>query len=130
MTALSETASVSRACTRAKIGRRTVYDWRETDADFAKAWDEALDLGSDALEDEAIRRAKDGTLKPVFYEGRKCGTIREYSDTLLIFMLKGRRPKFRDHIKLDAHVTGGVLCVGAAAATGQDWAKKYGRKVS
>lgn len=52
-----------------------------------------MDLGSDALEDEAIRRASQGTLKPVFYQGVQCGEVREYSDTLMMFMLKARRPE-------------------------------------
>jgi hypothetical protein len=34
----------------------------------------------------------------VFHQGREIGAIREYSDTLLVFMLKARRPaKFRDN---------------------------------
>lgn len=46
---------------------------------FAAEWDEAVDEGTDVLEDVAFRRAVDG------------------SDRLLIFLLKARRPeKFRD----------------------------------
>lgn len=128
MKALSETASVLRACRRSRVTRSVVYEWRAQDKDFEKAWDAALELGSDALEDEAIRRAHDGVLKPVYQKGHRCGTIREYSDTLLIFMLKARRPKrFRDNIKIDANVTGGVLVVGARATSKDDWAKKYAK---
>jgi len=47
----------------------------------------------DALEDEAIRRAHDGTMKPVFHGGKKVGEVREYSDKLLIFLLKGCKPE-------------------------------------
>jgi hypothetical protein len=33
----------------------------------------------------------------VYYQGAQCGTIREYSDTLLIFLLKAKRPEeFRE----------------------------------
>lgn len=105
--------------------RSVVYEWREQEPDFAKAWDAALDRGSDALEDEAVRRAHDGVVKPVYQKGMRCGTIREYSDTLLIFMLKARRPKrFRDNIKIDANVTGGILCIGAPT-TAEVWKNKY-----
>jgi hypothetical protein len=49
------------------------------------------------LEDEAVRRGREGHLRPVFHQGKEIGAIREYSDTLLIFMLKARRPaKFRE----------------------------------
>lgn len=95
--ALAETASVVKACEIAKVGRRTVYDWRKNDEAFADAWDDALDVGTDALEDEATRRAFEGWDEPVHYQGVATSTIRKYSDTLLMFMLKARRPeRFKD----------------------------------
>src|SRR6202046_5839068 len=51
-------------------GHRGPHRWR----DFAGAWDEAIECGTERLEDEAIRRAL------------------ESSDTMLIFMLKARKP--------------------------------------
>lgn len=80
----------------------TAYTWRNEDPEFAKSWDEAKAIGLDALEDEATRRAYEGSEKPVFHQGVQCGTIREYSDTLAIFLLKGGKPeKFRDNVKLE-----------------------------
>lgn len=97
LAALSETANVTHSCEVTGIARASAYEWREADEGFKAKWDAALVLGTDALEDEAIRRAKVGTLKPVFYQGEECGTIREYSDTLMIVMLKSRRPeKFKE----------------------------------
>lgn len=94
--------NITAACKTARYPRRTAYEAREADPVFAKAWDEAVERGIDALEDEALRRANDGTLKPVFYQGSKCGSVREYSDTLLIFMLKAKRPlKFRDNVAIE-----------------------------
>jgi hypothetical protein len=94
--------SIAAACRAERIGRRTAYDWRERDEDFAKAWDAAIEEGSDILEDEARRRAHDGVTKPVYQGGALVGVVREYSDTLLIFLLKARRPqKFRDNVKVD-----------------------------
>lgn len=99
--ALIETANVTTAAERADVGRATVYDHRKRDPDFAKAWDEAKEIGADALEDEAVRRAKEGTLKPVFQGGELVGHVREYSDTLLIFLLKGAKPaKYRERFEL------------------------------
>ena len=95
--ALAETCNVARAAELAGVARSTVYDWRVADSDFADEWEHALDLGADALEDEATRRAVEGVDEPVFYQGKACGVVRRYSDTLLIFLLKGRRPeKYRD----------------------------------
>lgn len=99
--ALQEGASVVSAVDKAKVPRRTVYDWRNADPDFAAAWDRAYTDGTDALEAEAQRRAVEGTEKPVTVAGKR-EIVREYSDTLLIFLLKARRPeRFRDHHKVE-----------------------------
>ena len=99
---LSEGMSVSASCQKASVPRRTVYEWRDRSESFKAAWEAAVEEGTDLLEDEARRRAVQGTEKPVFYQGIQCGSIREYSDTLLIFTLKARRPtKYRDNAPLD-----------------------------
>ncbi len=77
--------SVSHASTAARINRQTAYAHRDRDPAFAAAWEAALDAGTQALEDEAVRRATSGD-KP--------------SDVLLIFLLKARRPDvYRDRIE-------------------------------
>jgi hypothetical protein len=89
--------NVTAACKSIKIGRATAYRWREDDEDFARHWDIAHDLSTQALEDECIRRATIGTPRPVFFQGKIVGSIREKSDILLIFMLKARKPEvYRD----------------------------------
>jgi hypothetical protein len=70
-----------------------VTELRKSDADFAKRWKEADDLAVERMEAEADRRAVEGNDKPIYYQGEKCGEVREYSDTLLIFRLKARRPE-------------------------------------
>jgi len=89
---LAETGNVSSAAKACNLPRRTLYCCRATDPAFAAAWDEALEIGLDALEDEAIRRAREGVVEPVFQAGLHCGNVRKYSDLLLIFLLKSRRP--------------------------------------
>lgn len=92
LAALSEYGNVSKAAKKAKVHRSVVYDERVSDEAFKQRWDAALAIGTEALEDEARRRAFEGTLKPVFYLGKKVGSIREYSDTLTIFLLKAHKP--------------------------------------
>ncbi len=95
-------ANISRACKRAGVRRSTAYEARETDAAFKAAWDEALEIGCDALEEEAWRRATKGTDEGVFYRGRKVAKLIKYSDVLLIFLLKAHRPeKFRETIRTE-----------------------------
>ena len=39
--------------------------------------------------------------EPVYYQGEVVGQVQRYSDTLLMFLLKGRRPeKFKDRTEL------------------------------
>lgn len=100
--ALSSGMSITTACKDAKVGRSTAFDHRQRDEAFALAWHQAMEAGADLLEDEARRRAAEGTIKPVYQGGKKVGEIREYSDTLLIFLLKGKRPDvYRDNVKVE-----------------------------
>lgn len=100
--ALAETCNVGKACAAVGIARQTAYAWREDDSDFAAAWDKALKVGVSGLEDEAHRRGFDGTEEPVFHQGYQCGTLRKYSDTLAIFLLKAHNPdKYRENSKVE-----------------------------
>lgn len=102
LASLAQGTSVSTSASAAGVHRSTVYDWRNKDAAFAAAWESAEEAGVDVLEDEAKRRACEGWVEPVFHKGELCGEVRKYSDTLLIFLLKGRRPeKYRDNHKID-----------------------------
>lgn len=91
--ALRQSANVSHACQSIGVSRRAAYDRRNQDAIFAAAWDGAVQEAVDELEAEARRRALEGTTRPVFYKGEECGGIQEYSDVLLIFLLKHLRPE-------------------------------------
>ena len=93
--------SITDGAKAAGVSTRTIYDHKAADSAFATALEDALEAGSDVLEDEARRRAVDGVTqeKGIYHRGNLVGSVIEttYSDTLLIFLLKGRRPeKFRD----------------------------------
>src|SRR5215208_7588054 len=99
--ALRDGRSISAACLEAGIPRSSAYRWRESDPSFRAKWDACVEEGTDRLEDEALRRARDGTEKPVYQGGKLVGTVREHSDTLMIFLLKARRPqKYKDRVAL------------------------------
>lgn len=111
--ALAQTGNVSEAATAAAIGRSAAYDWRRDDAAFAADWDAAVDEAADRMEREAFRRAVEGVERPVFGSlgqglgSGEVGRVREYSDTLLIFLLKGARPeKYRERqdVKLQGEI--------------------------
>ena len=89
------------------ISRRTVYNWRDESEDFAKRLADAQDLGDhvqiEKLEREADRRARDGIDKGIYYEGERVAVERQYSDTLLMFRLKGKKPDmYRERVEHSA----------------------------
>jgi transposase-like protein len=58
---LARTANVTDAARHIGSHRNTLYDWRERDPAFRAAWDEAIEIATDELEQEARRRALHGT---------------------------------------------------------------------
>lgn len=102
LAAFRATASVTKAAAAAKIERCLHYRWLKEDRQYAAEFERAKDEAAQTLEDEAVRRAVEGTQRPVFYRGKACGVIREYSDTLLQFLLKGFRPeKYRERATIE-----------------------------
>lgn len=90
--ALAEGRSRRYACDAVKIGRSTFNHWMDRDPIFKQNVADAEQRGTEFLEDEARRRAVEGTDKPVYQGGELVGHIREYSDQLLMFTLRGRAP--------------------------------------
>ena len=102
LVALSVMGNVGRACQAANIGRRTVYDAKKADKNFAEQWESALEEATDSLEAEAWRRAHDGVTRKQFTRGGdpiidpETGeqyVLHEYSDTLMVTLLKAHRPR-------------------------------------
>jgi len=79
---MAQSANVALACHAANVSRQMAYKKREQDAEFAAAWDQAIEDACDLLEATALQRAKAG------------------SDTLLMFLLKAyRAAKFRETVR-------------------------------
>ena len=98
---------------------------RRNDKDFSARWDEALEVAGDMVEEEAFRRAIEGVLEPVYYRGEICGYKTNYSDQLLLTMLRKFRPEYRD--KIDVHKTlkhdFGITILPMTAPKPLDWEK-------
>lgn len=89
------------------MSRRSAYDWREADPEFAADWLEAEHTAADKLEREAWRRAVEGVDTPVTFQGRITATYKSYSDKLLEILLKGHKPdKYVERSKVDLNVSG------------------------
>lgn len=80
--------NVSRAAEALQISRQAIYKWRDTDPAFAEAWEDAIEFGTEHLEEAVYKRAV---------------TI---SDTLAMFMLKARRPLvYRENLHLQSELS-------------------------
>jgi hypothetical protein len=109
--------NVRLAAKAANIPPYAHYDWMQRYPDYKQKWQEQVEDLAQALEDEAIRRAKDGVKRMLWYKGKPIKTGRgksartayetEYSDQLLIALLKRFRPAlYREHTSVD--VTGSI----------------------
>lgn len=97
---------------------------RREDEEFAEQWADALESAADVLEDEAVRRAVSGVEEPVFYKGKVVGYKLNYSDQLMMFMLRGMRPdKFNNRGSTDVNVNFGVAVLPMTMTNEDDWEK-------
>lgn len=149
---LAETGMIAKACAGAGISRSAAYEWRAEESGFAREWEKALGIGITALEDEAHRRGFDGVEKHVYHLGQVCGEwkdsagkrcspdaedavfhphiVREYSDTLAIFLLKSHRPdKYRERGMLELTGAGGGPIQSLSAAMSPEQAAQAYRKL-
>lgn len=65
---------------------------RERDPEFAAAWDEAIEVSTGIIEQEAIRRAVNGW---------DDGKVQKYSDRLMELILKRRDAAYHEHRKYE-----------------------------
>ena len=98
------TGRLTEAARIAGVDRRTHYRKLEDPA-YRAAFEATEQRAAQELEDEAVRRAKDGVRRPVLYQGapvkigRRTLYYVEYSDTLLLALLKRFRPAlYREHV--------------------------------
>jgi hypothetical protein len=103
--AFSVTGSVRFAAKAAKVHRASHPRWLQQSAEYREAFADAVEDATDALEEEAFRRAHAGVPRLVHHKGvpmnhPETGAPlweRQYSDVLLIFLWRALRPeKYRE----------------------------------
>ena len=92
--ALADTGSVHAACKAVDMSQPGAYYLRRQPGaeSFAAAWQAALDLGVQRIEDTAMDRALNGVEEPLYSYGKLIGSRTRYNDRLLMFMLRNRAP--------------------------------------
>ena len=113
LTAYAELGDLAKAVRASGVPRQNHYHWLRWLDGYKDAFTQAEVIAADVMESEAFRRAVDGVEKPVHYKGERVDTVTEYSDTLLIFKLKGARPeKYKDNAAVqNLNITGPVQFV-------------------
>jgi hypothetical protein len=104
LAAYRKTASITRAAKAARIRREAHYRLLERSVSYQAAFESAAIEAGQTLEDEAVRRAVEGIRRPLFYHGKrvKGGAQREYSDTLLLALLKAKKPRdYKERVEHD-----------------------------
>lgn len=91
LNAYARLGGIRRAAEASDTSFQSHYHWLRDDAIYAAAFAQARIMAGDELESAAFHRAVDGVDKPVFQQGQQVGTIREYSDSLLQFLLRGQK---------------------------------------
>jgi hypothetical protein len=109
--AFAEFGIVTAACGAAGVSRSTAYKRRDDDEAFALAWTGVETATTERMEAEARRRAVEGWVEREEFESvynEETGElerhpsviVRKYSDTLLMFMLKARKPDtYRERVE-------------------------------
>lgn len=103
--ALADTGSVRHAANAVNMTPEGAYHLRRhaEAGEFRKAWEAALALGVQRLEDVALERALNGVEVPVYSFGKIVGSRQVFNDRLLMFMLRNRsRKRFAVDGKVDA----------------------------
>lgn len=100
--AYAEIGTVLHAAEAAGVSRRQHQRWVHEDAEYAAAFADAKAEVIEVYERELHRRAVEGVEKPVWRGGEQVGSIREYSDVLLIFRMKALAPeRYRDNHRVE-----------------------------
>jgi hypothetical protein len=89
---LAQCGSVTMAAHSVRMSARSAYALLDKDGSdsFAKAWDQALMMGIDALRGAVMQRALKGGWVPVTRHGRVVGRRFRYFDRLACSVLSGR----------------------------------------
>src|SRR5690606_23289223 len=103
--AYRELHTIKAACQATGISRSTHHYWLASDPDYAELYEYARQDVSDTLEAEAWRRGYEGVERIKYYKGKEIGREREYSDQLLLVLLKANAPeKFGEKAVLDVNM--------------------------
>lgn len=75
------------------LNHSTHCHWLRTDPEYRQAVRDSMELHTEILEDAAIRKSLDGSVRPKYHRGELVGYEVVHHDQMHMFMMKGRRPE-------------------------------------
>lgn len=128
---LREDPTVSLACEKIGVSRKSVYEWYEKDKKFAKEWDDAIERSRDVARSSIYKRGIIGWMEPIVSMGQivcemqplldqdgnpqldKRGKpimvkgdpimICKWSDSLALAYAKANLPEYKDKPQVNIH---------------------------
>lgn len=100
LAAFRKLGNITEAAAKAKIDRGMHYRWLEASEKYQTAFAAASEAFAqlrmetvDKIESAALKRARDGVLEPVFYQGEKVGAVRRFPEGTVQFLLRAHKPE-------------------------------------
>lgn len=128
---LSKTGMWELSARRVGLNHRTIRKIRQMDSDFEAMCTDAIAMYVDGIEQEAVRRARDGWEEPVYSHktGARLGTIRKYDSRLMERVLERHIPEYRSNRENTAATVGGVIVVPIAFPSKEAWLEQGSKPV-
>jgi len=124
LTVLAKTGRVAEAARSCGFqDTSSLQKFRRDNDDFAEEWDLAIEAAANILEEEAIRRAVEGVLEPIYYKGEIAGYKTNYSDALMMFILRGLKPSvYRETARGgETNINFGIAVLPMTARDDESW---------
>ena len=95
---------IGKTATAVKITPQAVYRWIATQPSFCNIFQQVRALLKHLMEDAAVSRSVYGVKEDIFYKGEVVGEKTNFSDSLLMFMLRAADPgTYREKSSLDLY---------------------------
>lgn len=103
--AYTEELTIAGAIRVTGVDHTAHHYWMRSHGVYKRLFEDLREFVVEALEGEAFRRSYHGVTEAVFYQGEVCGSKTNYSDTLLMFLLRAANPdKYRERSTMDLNV--------------------------
>lgn len=124
------TNNVTQVCAEMNVSRMMIYAMKAQDPVFRQRLYDAQTIGIDSWEDAAATRAFNGVDRKVFHQGIQIDTVKDYSDSIAITMLRGAKPERYATRTDNTTVVGGSIGVNLETLSDDELNEKINKRLS